>query len=95
MNRTKGKRGGLALISKSQYNVIQINTNYKRPSFEHVTWKVEIKGKPITLIGIYHPPYSTKNKITNAMFLDDFTDLTTKLLPDHQNNIMIGTSTYM
>ena len=49
-----------------------------------------VKDKPITITGIYHPPYSTRNKITNAMFLDNFTDLTTKLMQDHLNNVFIG-----
>ena len=49
-----------------------------------------IKDKPVTITGIYHPPYSTKNRITNTMFLDDFTDLTTKLLPEHPNNVFLG-----
>ena len=89
VNRTKGRCGGLALISKSHYKVEPINS-VKYPSFEHATWKVMVKDKPITITRIYHPPYSTRNKITNAMFLDDFTDLTTKLMPDHLNNVYIG-----
>ena len=36
------------------------------------------------------PPYSLKNKMTNSMFLNDFTELTTKLLPNHPNNIILG-----
>ena len=36
------------------------------------------------------PPYSLTNKITNQMFIDDFTDYVSTSLPDHQNNIYIG-----
>ena len=38
---------------------------------------------------IYHPPYSLKNKLTNRVFLDDFTNFVTDLLPDHNNNVLL------
>ena len=39
--------------------------------------------------GIYHPPYSTKNQITNKIFIDDYIDHTTNLLSYHSNNIIL------
>ena len=44
----------------------------------------------VTLHGIYHPPYSLINKNTNTMFINEFTDFATEILPEHQNNIFTG-----
>ena len=52
--------------------------------------KITAKNTTITLHGVYHPPYSLSNKITNTMFIDEFTDFATGILPEHCNNIFIG-----
>ena len=46
----------------------------------------------ITIHGIYHPPYSLRNKCSNNMFLDDFTNYLTNILPDPDlsNHIILG-----
>ena len=49
-----------------------------------------IKNNTIVIHGIYHPPYSTTNKITNAKFIKEFTDHVSSCLPIHQNNIFFG-----
>ena len=84
-----GKGGGLALIHKAQYPVKFINSGYKA-SFEFATWELRVKNNTITIHGIYHPPYSTTNRITNAKFIEEFTDHVSSCLPTHQNNIFIG-----
>ena len=45
-------------------------------------------GSNVTLVALYHPPYSSKAPITNSMFIDDIT----KWLPDRQikyNNVVL------
>ena len=84
-----GKGGGLALIHKAQYPVKFISSGYKA-SFEFATWELRVKNNTIIIHGIYHPPYSTTNRITNAMFIEEFTDHVSSCLPTHQNNIFIG-----
>ena len=37
-------------------------------------WKVSSKETNITIITIYHPPYSNQLPVTNAMFLDGITE---------------------
>ena len=88
MHRT-GKGGGLALIHKAQYPVKLISSGHKA-SFEFATWELRAKNNTITIHGIYHPPYSSTNRITNAMFIKEFTDHVSSCLPIHQNNIFIG-----
>ena len=84
-----GKGGGLALIHKAQYPVKFISSGYKA-SFEFATWELRVKNNTITIHSIYHPPYSTTNRITNAMFIKEFMDHVSSCLPTHQNNIFIG-----
>ena len=40
--------------------------------------------------GIYHPPYSSTNRITNTKFIEDFSDYVSTSLPNHQNNVFLG-----
>ena len=88
-NRLNGRGGGLALITKNCYQAKKVESGLY-PSFEHATWEVMIKSKPIHFTGIYHPPYSLRNKSTNRAFWDDFTNFVTELLPRWPDNILVG-----
>ena len=91
MDRGPGKGGGIALICKRSLQVHHIPYP-KHQTFEHSTWKIKSGNTSITIHGIYHPPYSLRNKCTNNMFLDDFTNYLTNTLPDPDllNHIMLG-----
>ena len=89
-NRTSGRRGGgVALISKSHFKVNKLYSAILE-SFKHCTWQIDCKKIAITVTAIYHLPYSLRNKITNNQFLDHFTAHMTKLIPLHNNNIILG-----
>ena len=88
-NRQGHKGGGIALITESDL-AIKLRSSGVKPTFEYATWEVSIGCKIITFMTIYHPPYSLINKSTNGMFLDEFTDYMTDLLPDSTNNIVMG-----
>ena len=90
-DRPKGRVGGITLITKNHYQVKCIaNHNSNLKTFECTTWRITAKNTSITLHGLYHPPYSLNNKITNAMFIDEFTEFATRIIPEHNNNIFIG-----
>ena len=42
------------------------------------------------MIGIYHPPYSGHNLITNNMFVDDLTEWLGESLVNDKNIIIMG-----
>ena len=88
-NRPNGRGGGLALITKNCYQAKKVYSG-SYPSFEHATWEIKIKNKPIYFNGIYHPPYSLRNKSTNRAFLNDFTNFVTELLPRWPDNVLLG-----
>ena len=94
-DRASGKGGGIALISKCNLQVSKVSSSHRR-SFEQATWKVSTKNTIFTIYGIYHLPYLLTNKITNTMFLDDFTENITETIPDNNQTICLWeTSTYM
>ena len=62
---------------------------------EYSIWKYIKKNKPMHVIGIYHPPPTAKNATTNAMFLDDLTELLMDKLTQLENIILLGTPTYI
>ena len=91
LDRTKGRGGGLVLITKKHYETKCIaNHNSRLKTFECTTWQIKAKQAMLTIHGVYHPPYSLINKNTNTMFIDEFTELTTELMPEYNNNILTG-----
>ena len=88
-DRVGRKGGGLALIHKTAYNTKLLDKGI-RPTFEHATWELKTKKVTLAIHGIYHPPPSLANKMTNSLFTEDFTDFVSTTLPSHSNNIYIG-----
>ena len=44
----------------------------------------------MTIIAIYHPPYSTRCHVTNSMFIDDFTEWLPSQLVRYNNILLTG-----
>ena len=88
-DRVGRKGGGLALIHKSTYKTKLINKGNKQ-SLEYASWELKIKNANLVLHGIYHPPPSLRNKTTNGMFIEEFTEFVSTTLPSNPNNIYIG-----
>ena len=44
----------------------------------------------ITLASKYHPPYNNKTKVTNAEFLDEYTDWIAETLANDKNLVICG-----
>ena len=88
-DRQQGRGGGLALVTNKNLAVRQLDAGTKW-AFKFAHWSITSRNTNINIHGIYHPPYSLTNKITNQMFIDDFTEYVSTSLPDHSNNIYIG-----
>ena len=72
-NRTGRKGGGVTLIVKSHLKVKKNGEGQLR-SYQFCKWQVQIHYTIITLVLMYQPPYNNKTKITNAEFMDEYTD---------------------
>ena len=60
-----------------------------RWTFQYAIWKTTNKFNG-TIIGIYHPPYSVTNQITNAQFLDEFLNWLPDQITEQKNLIITG-----
>ena len=81
--------GGLALVYSNMLNVNKVD-EVKKKTFQFAILKVSCKAYTIIIIGIYHPPYSTANQCTNAMFLDKFTECLPDQLAKYKNVMIEG-----
>ena len=88
-NRTGRKEGGVALIVNSHLKVKQTGEGQLR-SFQFCKWQVQIHHTTITLVSIYHPPYNNKTKVTNAEFLDEYTDWIAETSANDKNLVICG-----
>ena len=59
-------------------------------SFEYAVWECNISKTLLTLVGIYHPPYSDVTKVTDAVFLDDLAEFLETMLTTYSNIIASG-----
>ena len=78
----------MALLSSNILKVTKIDEENKR-SFQFAIWKVSCKEYAISIFGVYHPPYSTVNQFTNAMFLDEFVELLPDQLVKYKNVVIM------
>ena len=47
-------------------------------------------GLNMTIIAVYHPPYSSSCPVTNSMFIDDFTEWLQSQLVRYNNILLVG-----
>ena len=90
VNRNNGKSGGgLALVYRQQYQCKTLKTQ-SYPSLELGLWRLKIKGIYQVILGVYHPSYSTQNRITDNEAMDDLLNCLSEILPEYRNIIIMG-----
>ena len=64
--------------------------NGDQSSFQFAVWKLQIKNKVLTVVGVCHPP--TKNHVndSNAVFITEFLDLMNDLQLESKNIVILG-----
>ena len=72
-NRPKCWGGGLAIVSKSHLQVKHLDGG-SGSTFEYLVCRISEKSVVVTIVAIYHPPYSVTNNGTNAKFIDELTE---------------------
>ena len=50
---------------------------------------MKARNRHLTIVGLYHPPYSSINP-PNSIFIDEITELLTEILPTRNNHIILG-----
>ena len=89
VNRNHKRGGGLALAYKNNLDV-KLSLHGQSHSFEYAVWKCNISNMLLTLVGIYHPPYSDMTKVTDAMFLDGLAEFLETTLTTYSNIVVSG-----
>ena len=88
-NRKFRRGGGLALVHKSNIEVKCIKED-QLTTFQFAIWKAKFNNDNITLIAIYHPPYSAANPFTNTNFIDEYTEWLTEQIGNYDNLYITG-----
>ena len=89
VNRKKRRGGEIGLIYLGTFKVCKCKSK-KTQTFEHTIWSMKANDTMSTVLALYHPPYSEKAPITNAMFLDEVTDFLATFLVEYNNIIIMG-----
>ena len=70
--------------------IVDIKEKGHSNSFEHLICSIRVKGTTITIVMIYHPPYSPAAQVTNAQFVKDFAHFLPDVLVKYNNILMLG-----
>ena len=88
-NREDRPGGGIGLVFRDNLKVKLIQKGALR-SFEFGKWSITSKSCMCTVICVYHPPYSATNRVTDAMFLDDFISWCANCITTDTNVVITG-----
>ena len=88
-NSKNCRGGGLALIHKAVLPSNLLEEGSTR-SFQFAIWSLKVPGSNVTLVALYHPPYSSKAPFTNRMIIDDITNWLPDRLIKYNNVVLIG-----
>ena len=74
------KGGGVAVLYKSHIDIC-VKKSGRFISFEHMLINIRTKNKLFRIINLYRPDYSTKHRVTPAIFFEEFCNLLSELVP--------------
>ena len=89
-NRQDRTMGGILLVHKKSYKADLIE-EVLTCSFQAAKFKVHINRSNITLLAIYHPPYSAVNPVIEKIFIEDFTEwiFDQPFMSEHWNKLLM------
>ena len=75
--RMSGAGGGLAVLYRNSLtkNIAVSTRDFVFTAFEICEVRISLDSHIVVFFNVYRPPPSRKNKLTNAMFLEQFIDL--------------------
>ena len=75
--RQSGTGGGLAVLHRTSVtrNIAVSTRNFVFTAFQICEVRLSYDGHTAVFLSVYRPPPSRQNKLTNAMFLEQFSDL--------------------
>ena len=82
-----GEGGGIELLYHKSIEATLVESGHMCTT-EYALWKTIVQNKPLHIMGIYHLPPG--NVTTDAMFIDDITDLLADRIGKYNNIVMLG-----
>ena len=87
---SKGRQGGgLAIVHRS-HMAVKCSGRANLRIFEYAIWQAHPNNITLTILAIYHPPYSDTNKAMTSQFTDEFTEFLPKFLMEYSNIIIVA-----
>ena len=81
--------GGLRLVLCKDFSTKLLEEGAKT-SFQYAKWSISCKNRVLKIIAIYHPPYFTRNLVTDNIFIDELTDWLIDTLALDKNVLVMG-----
>ena len=88
--RPSGRRGGGIMLLFKKTIKLLTTKRVDVPFAEAAMWKLESKKSVFNILGVYHPPSSSKNQVPDTLFSDNLADCLANLIPDTNNLIVSG-----
>ena len=81
------KGGGIGLLYHKNIDATLVEAGHTCTT-EYTLWKTILQNKPLYIMGIYHPPPC--NDTTNAMFIDEITELLAGRMAKYNSMVILG-----
>ena len=88
-NRKSRQGGGLAIVHRSHL-AVKCRGRATLRTFEYAIWWAHPNNVTLTILALYHSPYSDTNNAMTSQFIDEFTDFLEKFLMEYSNIIIVG-----
>ena len=79
----------MAIVHRS-YTAVKCKGRANLRTFEYGIWQAYPNNVTLTIVAIYHPPYSDINKATTNQFVDEFTEFLARCLMEYSSIIKVG-----
>ena len=87
---TEQRGGGILLIYKTNFKLLSSEEQCIKFA-ESCLWSIAINNKiTLTCLGIYHPPVTAQDQVTDSIFIDNLLDSITAIMSNHKNIIICG-----
>ena len=88
-NRKSRQGDGFSIVHRT-YMAVKCKGMANLRTFDYAIWQAHPNNVTLTILAIYHPPYSDINKATTSQFIDKFTEFLAKFLTEYSNIIIVG-----
>ena len=91
INRKNKQGGGIGLLHTRKLQITPAeDQGLATSTLEKGIWNTKIRDKNLTIVVVYHPPFSSSKANTSNLFLNEVREFTQFLVVDFSNIILLG-----